>query len=577
MATLLDPKKRESFERLQQLIDRIKPNWLKQPNIVDLRPVIKVCKGVARPETLVIGFYVTDKVAPNLLGDRGYAQIPDEIENVGTDVVLIRQKPHGSVDEKATRSAMFDTLVGGCAIGNSNMPYYGTFAMPLLAASDGRLVGLTNEHVLVFDGEGHAGDDVWQPRFHLNAEVSLDSADCCPNGQLHYRSVDNPIIDAAMATAAGCAIAAAASDTIDPHRRGQVATIPNPGERTLKETVSAEVQYPEIPLPGRPFKVAIKWKYERQTDTRVMQHAVSETQINGHVLSGQHLTTDQAKYPPGANVIFTAFLGTEPDKSDCGNYFVTAAALSPSHQRAYKLILRPTDVTASAAARAGSQMQTNRRCFGFPREYYHKPLRKPTALNGIVYDPAGQTMEVVLENGIFALHFPDTGVTATLPFPVQEVLTRVRTGDFAVTLKAYDGITEVGSAVAASAASPVQLQIAAPRITSLTFTGGGSASAIEEICVVWRVPHLCEYRGTLALAHDEELGEWTTYLFAQTRNDVALGTEPTVAARTIGGLPVTDNFLDAGATDSFIYGHRCNVELKPDGNFEVVAPGTVLQ
>jgi len=573
----LDPKDRASFDRLQALIDRIKGEWLTQPNIVDLRPVLKMRRRVVEPGALAIGFYVNEKIARDLLDDRGYREIPAEIEEIPTDVILVLQRPHGSVDEKATRSAMFDTLVGGCAVGNKEMGYYGTLAMPLLAVSDGRMVGLTNEHVLVFDGEGHAGDDVWQPRFHLNAEVSLDSADCCPNGQLHYRGVDNPIVDASAAVFTACVIAAF-SDVIDPHRRGQVATHPDPAERTLRETVSAELQYPEIPFPGRPYKVGVKWKYARHTDARVLEHSSAETQANDHVLTGQMLATDQAKYPPGARVVFTALLGPESDRTACGHYFVTAAALSPSHKKAYKLILRPINIASAISMDESTATQGMRRCFGFPRAYYGKPLRKPTLLNGIVYDPRERTMIVVLEGGIFGLQFPLAGITASLPFPVQEVDVRVHTGGAPVTLKAFNGAAAVGSATASPSVPPVDIHLSAPNMTSLEIHGG-KPGIILEICGVRRVGHLCAYRGTLELSHSEELGEWSTYVFAQTRNDVPLGTDPTVAAQTIGGLPVTDNYVDGGDTDHFIYGHRCNVDLRPDGSFEVIAPdaGTGLR
>jgi hypothetical protein len=40
---------------------------------------------------------------------------------------------------------------------------------------------------------------------------------------------------------------------------------------------------------------------------------------------------------------------------------------------------------------------------------------------------------------------------------------------------------------------------------------------------------------------------------------------------TIGGLPVTHNFADAGRTKHVLYGPRCNVTLRPDGEFEVAA------
>jgi hypothetical protein len=89
--------------------------------------------------------------------------------------------------------------------------------------------------------------------------------------------------------------------------------------------------------------------------------------------------------------------------------------------------------------------------------------------------------------------------------------------------------------------------------------------------------HFCVYRGELSLAADEEIGWWSTYLFAQTRNDVALGADPLSAARTIGGLLVTNNFADGGAIDNITYGHSCLVDIIPNGKFEVIAPpvGTI--
>jgi hypothetical protein len=433
----LDPKDRASFGAVETVIKRITSQWRSQGHIMDIVPALKTRGGVVQPETLAIGFHVAEKLPQDELTRRGLAAIPAEIDGIPTDVILARQRPLGSVDTKSTRSQMFDTLIGGIAVGNANMNAYGTLAMVLLAESDGRMVGLTNEHVLVFDGDGHVGDEVQQPRFYLNSEVSLDNAACCPNGTLHYRGVDNPIVDASAAVFAATALAAALSDVIDPHRRGQDATVPAAGERTLKETVSVDMNYPEMPLPGRPYKLDVNWKYQRHTDQRTMDFGAAEVMMNPHVIQTQSLTTDQPTYTRGATVTFLARLGRELEGKSCDNYFVTAAALSPSRRTAYKLILRPV---ASGA----------------------------------------------------------------------------------------------GLAVAGA-------------------TRG------------------CLYRGQLVLAPNEELGRWGTYLFAQTRNDVPLGTPATTAARTIGGLPVTHNFVDGGPTDSIIYGHRCNIDLVQDGSFEVVA------
>jgi len=163
----LDPTDPASFDRIEAIIDRAGSRWEGDPNVLGITSVLKVRGGVIDPESLVIGFHVFDKVSADVLADRGYDQIPGVIDGIPTDVVLARQRAHGSVDEKATRSQMFDTLVGGIAVGNANMNAYGTLGMTVLAESDGRMVGLTNEHVLVFDVDGHVGDEVQQPRFYL--------------------------------------------------------------------------------------------------------------------------------------------------------------------------------------------------------------------------------------------------------------------------------------------------------------------------------------------------------------------------------------------------------------------------
>ncbi len=80
------------------------------------------------------------------------------------------------------------------------------------------------------------------------------------------------------------------------------------------------------------------------------------------------------------------------------------------------------------------------------------------------------------------------------------------------------------------------------------------------------------YSGKLVLAPDEELGDWSTFLFAQTLNDVPFGGDPLVAARSIEDLPVTDNFVDLGESYNIAFGDSCDVGLAPDGSFGVVAP-----
>jgi hypothetical protein len=572
----LDPRDPAAFAELEALIARIAPQWQAHANVVAIVPALKTKGGYVQSHRLAVGFYVREKVPPELLQDRGYPPIPAEIEGVPTDVIPAVRRSLGSVDTKDTRSQMFDTLAGGMAVGNANMNVYGTLAMILFAQNDGRPVGLTNEHVLVFDGDGHVGDEVQQPRFYLKSEVSIDSAACCPNGQLHYRPVDNPIVDAAAGVFAAAALAAALSDEIDPHRRGQDATVPDPQERTLRETVSVEMQYPEIPFPGRPYKLDVKWKYRRETELRALEYAVAETTQNGHVVEAQELLTDRPRYPRGDRVIFYALLGPEPRGETCHNYFVTAAALSPSHRRAYKIILKPWEVAGGLTSDNPNHRLIDgkavRRCVSFADQKPGDCFRQPRTIGGMLFDPQGHTACFVQPDPTQppGLRFPPAGLTVRFPSPVQEVFGRVVFRG-PVTMTAFRGATAVGSATT-SGTSPAVLHVAAAGITHVVFHSRDELPVLVEICVVTQLGHYCVYRGELPLAPDEELGVWSTYLFAQTRNDVPSGTDPLIAATTIGGLPVTNNFTDGGGSDNITYGHSCLVDIVPNGQFEVVAP-----
>jgi hypothetical protein len=394
----------------------------------------------------VIGFRVAEKVRPELLADRGYKPIPAEIEGIPTDVILARGPALGSVDTKDTRSQMFDTLVGGIAVGNANMDVYGTLGMTLLAVSDDRLVAITNEHVLVYDGDGQVGDEVQQPRFYLNSEVSLDDAACCPNGELHYRGVDNPIVDAAVAVFAAATIAAACSDEIDPHRRGQAATVPDAGERTLREVVSVSLDYLETPFPGRPFQVGIQWDYQRHTDRRVMEYGTTEMKKNEHHVDFQHLVTDKRQYSRGETVTLLALLGSNADQLVCPDYFVTAAVLSPSHQQAYKVILRPFNLPVGefgslTHGEMSHRVENNlvQRCYAFANQKPADYFTGQRTIDDNVYDAGDYTARFVQPSPSdpVALRFPAAGLTIQFHLPVQQVSARVMaSGPAPVTLTA---------------------------------------------------------------------------------------------------------------------------------------------
>lgn len=74
--------------------------------------------------------------------------------------------------------------------------------------------------------------------------------------------------------------------------------------------------------------------------------------------------------------------------------------------------------------------------------------------------------------------------------------------------------------------------------------------------------YLCIYYGEIP-ANDLPLGPWKKWMYVQTVNDVSPGTDPLKAAKTIGGLPVSQNYkttLDI-ACGPFVF--------EDDGSFDI--------
>lgn len=560
----LDPRDPQSIEKVREIIDRIKPDW--QGQLIEaILPVIKVVKGVAQPQILAIGFCVRQKLAATALQERGIRPIPAMIEGIPTDVVVTHGRSSGSIDERHTRSQMFDTLVGGIAIGNAEIGAYGTLGMVCFAQGDGRPLGLTNEHVLVDFVSGKPGDEVQQPRYYLHKEASIEPADCCPNGQIKFRQPENVIADVALGAFAVLAIAAALSDEIDPHRRGQKATPVAAGERTKRETVSVELKYPTIPFPGQPYKVGVKWDYTRETDGRTLSARADESGPNPHVLTEQALVTDHDRYVRGATVKFLAMLGPEIAGRSCENYFVVAACQSPSGQRRHRTVLR-------LLPGGREKPRTVWRCMSFVGARLGAPSTQRCVVNGLVLESRRPALLFQQLDSAHppVLRFPKEGVSVRLRRPAQGVrVDLVLHAHEPVTLIAFNGSQEVGRTSSTPGAPSAQLLVAAAQITQVRLEGGANEAMLSRVCAERTVGRCCLYGGELQLAPDEELGAWRTYLVAQTRNDVPVGTDPLVAAQTIGGLTVTDNFMSVGESYNITYGKSCLIDSVPDGQFVV--------
>jgi hypothetical protein len=593
MPANLNPRDPDDRARVDVLVQRLRQEWADDPNVVAIGPGLKVTGG--RPQRrLVVQFFVREKVSLAECEARGWRVIPDVIDDIPTDVESTQLPPQ----RLATRRARFDPLLGGIAVGNENRDSYGTLGGIAFDNVDGAAVGLTNEHVLVFSGEGATGDPVVQPYRTFTEGVRIVDADCCPGGQLSFDHVPNPLTGILAAGAAVAAAAAAASDVIDPHRRGQQATPVEQGEITHAETVRLRVRYPEMPLPGRGYALDVGWNYERHTDRGVHHHAVDERVQNPHVLLEQELITDRDTYRPADTVTFAA-LFSPPERGVCRDHHVVAHAVSPSGRNVKRVILRPI-LTADARTVA-------ERFAGFdPTAPVAVQFLHFRDVTGAGQDPAGvarirhrgfelvgvggarlrlvDTLPRPTPDGPAELVVPDGGVSVTLPAGAQLVAAIVvRQHPDPVVMRAFDGDVEVGSDTLASEQGPGLLQVDADRITRVVISGGQNEALLTALGSARRLEidneqrSLCVYWGDCPLPLDAELGLWSTYLWIQTVNDVPPGTRAEQAAQTIGGLLRSVNLVSAGRRRELGDVEFCAIDAVADNTFRVVGPGTRVE
>jgi hypothetical protein len=143
-----------------------------------------------------------------------------------------------------------------------------------------------------------------------------------------------------------------------------------------------------------------------------------------------------------------------------------------------------------------------------------------------------------------------------------------------VTVRSFDGTAQADSVTLSSLRGTQDVSLTADRIDRIVIQGGEDEAILVGLCLEDKTDRACYYSGKLLLDPNEELADWSTSLLAQTLNAVPIGEDPLVAATTIGGLPVTNNWVDAGETYNITYG-SCNVQLASNGEFRVVADGRV--
>ncbi len=305
-------------QRAQRVLDRVRAEMLKMPNVTAIGIGYKSVGGETNFSTVALKIFVERKLSLDEVRARNMPEIPKEIDAVVTDVEeLPKQRPVSSAS--GSRDDRRDPIVGGLTVGVNTKPFwYGTLGAIVFDRATGEQMVLSNQHV--FDGP--AGTDVVQPSpigLDDSLEIGFQLDICNP---IHFFRLDTPntTVGTVLAgAAAGALIAAALSDEIDPTRRGQEATMPPPGVKTLFETQHVELKLPELPIPGTHFKVNAKWDYTRHTDMVTQTHAVDEVKVNPHVLTDKILITDKKLYHPGDTIRLFGLILPEactPKRSD---------------------------------------------------------------------------------------------------------------------------------------------------------------------------------------------------------------------------------------------------------------------
>lgn len=331
-------KTRQEIEKAITVKNRVAANWLKEANITGIGVGYKV-KGGQLTDMIAIQVFVERKLSPDDVKGRGFKLVPEEIDNVPTDVV--HAGPFKEVvAPSGSRGDRRDPLIGGLSVGHASSPFsYGTLAA-IAFDNANNPIALSNEHVL----DGSIGETVHQP-----SPVGLDDSfeigfqlDVC--NPLNFIRIDTPNTlggSILAGAAAAAALAAALSDDIDPTREGQQATVPPAGAKTLEEYTKARIKYPHFPLPGTPFKLDVDWKYERRTDSGTLTHGDSPNRQNQHVLLYHRLFVDRKVYDPTQTIrLFGVLLPPPIDKVTCKSYHCVAL-LSPLHlDQSYPVVLR---------------------------------------------------------------------------------------------------------------------------------------------------------------------------------------------------------------------------------------------
>ncbi|HAT7746510.1 TPA: hypothetical protein JAZ38_04255 [Legionella pneumophila] len=473
-------------EKAKKTISKIRAKWLQTPNITAIGYGYKEKGGEIDFNTIAIQFFVKKKFPMAELQKQQISPIPEKINGVSTDVIQL--SPIRPAAASGSRGDRHDPLKGGVAIGVGSKPFhYGTYGATVFDRTTGEQLFLSNQHVL----DASSGTDTIQPSPVLlddSVEVGFQLDVCLP---IHFIRLDTPntTVGTVLAGAAvAAAVAAALSDEIDPTRRGQEATMPATGSKTLFETQKVKMDYPELPIPGTPFKVKTAWDYERHTDAGIKTFSVSEEKKNPHVLRDKLLITDKKLYHPGDTIrIFGLILPEE-----CAPASQSRDDRQPINPRELEDITHYPNVASSINLDLVASMDS---------DIASSPARR-TNTRAAVINPKRCRCDRYHPVAILTPMTEDRAFPVVLREPVfaqknqifQDLLTVVKQRD--------------------------------------------DEKLLERVFVLVR--YGCIYTGTLRV-NSIPAGPWKHFFYVQTVNIATSDMKPLLAAQIIGGLPVSQN------------------------------------
>jgi hypothetical protein len=561
--------RRGKLQRIEHVVEEARQEWKDDPNVIGLGFGSKHRGGKVTDE-IAITFLVRHKVgSEDGIRALGSKPIPREYKGFPTDVIQVKMTRAsdmtGERDEKR-----FDPLVGGVATSNAeqNIVWFnGAGTLGTLCFKDDIPMALSNWHVWA-DG-GDKGDDIIQPghprgREHLEGLGKV--AFCGPLlGSLFEWEAPSPLTWGLYGGAAATAIAAAASDEVDPIRHGQEATPTDPGERTLSEQVNMEISYVEQPIPGTPYKLEVAWEYQRTTNRTVRVHSIKETKTNPHVLLFKQLWSDRVKYRPGSRVrLFARIASFHP--RPCDSYYVVAHYIpdrDPS--RLLSTVLSPISCDIVDKVEPPEDKGRVLTCVDFSHEKPSTLLNSTIQRERVRFEvPSGEQNRIVDftrdTNGELFLH---NQLIVSVP-----LCTRVEAAIFfnnpLLTMEAYHAGKLMGSArVSKPTGRVVNLIIEADTIDRVVFKSGQWECSLLKFCYTpAKVRRVCCYTGEMTIPSNEKASTWKGYLIVQNINDVPERTSPEKAAETIGGIIISQNFI------AQVLG--CGAIMVADHHFDVI-------